>query len=80
MIEYFQLVATTFSKWAWGPWLLILLLGGGAFFLLYTRFVPFRYLPHAWQLLRGQATERQPRRKNHQRMDRSGHEGNSWNG
>jgi AGCS family alanine or glycine:cation symporter len=53
MIEYFQLVATTFSKWAWGPWLLILLLGGGAFFLLYTRFVPFRYLPHAWQLLRG---------------------------
>jgi AGCS family alanine or glycine:cation symporter len=53
MIEYFQIVATTFSQWAWGPWLLVLLLGGGAFFLVYTRFVPFRYLPHAWQLLRG---------------------------
>jgi len=54
MLESFQLVATTFSKWAWGPWLLVLLLGGGAFFLLYTRFVPFRYFRHAWQLLRGQ--------------------------
>jgi AGCS family alanine or glycine:cation symporter len=53
MLEYFQLVATTFSSWAWGPWLLVLLLGGGGFFLVYTRFVPFRYLPHAWQLLRG---------------------------
>ncbi|MEM8766239.1 MAG: alanine/glycine:cation symporter family protein [Pseudomonadota bacterium] len=53
MIEQFQLVATTFSSWAWGPWLLVLLLGGGFFFLLYTRFVPFRHLGHAWQLLRG---------------------------
>ncbi|MGD8831037.1 MAG: alanine/glycine:cation symporter family protein [Pseudomonadales bacterium] len=53
MIEYFQLVATTFSSWAWGPWLLVLLLGGGLFFLLYTRFAPFRHLPHAWALLRG---------------------------
>ncbi len=53
MIEQFQLVATTFSKLAWGPWLLVLLLGGGAFFLAYSRFVPFRYLNHAWLLLRG---------------------------
>ncbi|MCB1685535.1 MAG: alanine:cation symporter family protein [Pseudomonadales bacterium] len=53
MLEQIQLVATTFARLAWGPWLLVLLLGGGAFFLLYTRFVPFRHLPHAWQLLRG---------------------------
>ncbi len=53
MIEKFQLVATTFANWAWGPWLLVLLLGGGFFFLIYTRFVPFRYLPHAWDLIRG---------------------------
>jgi len=53
MIEYFQLVATTFSKWAWGPWLLVVLLGGGFFFLLYTRFAPFKHMPHAWALLRG---------------------------
>ena len=53
MIEHFQIVATTFASWAWGPWLLVLLLGGGGFFLLYSRFVPFRYLGHAWQLVRG---------------------------
>ena len=53
MIEQFQSLASAFSQYAWGPWLLIVLLGGGAFFLIYTRFVPFRYLPHAGQLLLG---------------------------
>jgi len=33
--------------------LLVLLLGGGFFFLVYTRFAPFRHLPHAWALIRG---------------------------
>jgi len=37
----------------WGPPLLILLLGGGFFFLLYSRFLPFRYLKHAINVLRG---------------------------
>ena len=45
--------ATTFSALAWGPWLLVLLLGGGLFFLVYARFAPFRHLPHAYALLRG---------------------------
>lgn len=53
MIEHFQVFATTFASWAWGPWLLVLLLGGGFFFLFYSHFVPFRYLGHAWQLIRG---------------------------
>ena len=53
MLETFQSLATTFSSWAWGPWLLVLLLGGGFFFLVYTRFAPFRHLPHAWDLIRG---------------------------
>jgi AGCS family alanine or glycine:cation symporter len=53
MLEDFQLLATSFSKMAWGPWLLVLLLGGGLFFLVYARFVPFRHFGHAWQLLRG---------------------------
>ncbi len=59
MIEQFQSLATTFSSWAWGPWLLVLLLGGGFFFLLYTRFVPFRHLGHAWQLLRGRYDDKE---------------------
>jgi len=37
----------------WGPPLLVLLLGGGSFFLVYSRFLPFRYLRHAVNVLRG---------------------------
>lgn len=39
------------SGLAWGPWLLVLLLGGGTYFLIRTRFLPFRYLGHAFALL-----------------------------
>ncbi len=42
-----------FSNAAWGPWLLVLLLGGGLFFLLYSRLIPFRYIRHAIDILRG---------------------------
>lgn len=37
----------------WGPPLLILLLGGGLFFLIYSQFVPFKYFRHAVNILRG---------------------------
>ena len=53
MFERFQSLATAFSQYAWGPWLLVLLLGGGLFFLLYSGFTPFRYLSHAGALLMG---------------------------
>lgn len=53
MLDQFQRLAEAFAAYAWGPWLLVLLLGGGAFFLLYSRFVPFRHLPHAVGILRG---------------------------
>ena len=42
-----------FSNLAWGTPLLILLLGGGLFFLLYSRLLPFKYIGHAIQILRG---------------------------
>jgi len=42
-----------FATFAWGPWLLVLLLGGGSFFFVYSRFLPFRYFRHAIDLLRG---------------------------
>ncbi len=44
---------STASNFIWGPPLLILLLGGGVFFLFYSRFLPFRYLRHAINVLRG---------------------------
>lgn len=42
-----------FSNAAWGTPLLVLLLGGGIFFLLYSRFLPYRYVRHAIDVLRG---------------------------
>ena len=42
-----------FSGAVWGLPLLCLLIGGGMFLLMYSRFLPFRYLGHAIQVLRG---------------------------
>ena len=57
MTETLQELTTGFARLAWGPWLLLLLLGGGGFFLVYSRFLPFRYLPHAVDILRGRFDE-----------------------
>ncbi|MCZ6656604.1 MAG: alanine/glycine:cation symporter family protein [Gammaproteobacteria bacterium] len=53
MFEEIQRVASLLSSYAWGPWLLVLLLGGGLFFLVYSRLTPIRYLGHALALLLG---------------------------
>ena len=53
MLDTFQSITTTFADLAWGPWLLRLLLGGGFYFLVRSRFTPFRYLGHAIDLIRG---------------------------
>ena len=42
-----------FNNFVWGPPLLILLIGGGVFFALYSRFLPYRHFPHAFSLLTG---------------------------
>ncbi len=49
-IEQFVADAVPFI---WGPPLLILLLGGGLFFLIYSRFIPFKHFFHAINVLRG---------------------------
>lgn len=58
MLEQIEAITTTMADLAWGPWLLGLLLGGGLFFLIRSRFTPFRYLPHAIDLLRGRYNNR----------------------
>ncbi len=45
--------SASFADFMWGTPLLVLLLGGGLFFTLYSRFIPFRYLGHALQIVRG---------------------------
>ena len=36
---------------AWGPWLIVLLIGSGIFFLGYSKFEIFKYLIHAFKIL-----------------------------
>ncbi|MDR1983311.1 MAG: alanine:cation symporter family protein [Prevotellaceae bacterium] len=43
----------TLSGWVWSYPLLALLIGGGLFFLIYSRFLPFRYFYRGIQVLRG---------------------------
>lgn len=42
-----------FASFVWGLPLLILLTGGGLFLLIYSKFLPYRYLKHSLQVLRG---------------------------
>ena len=53
MLQQIELVTSGFADLAWGPWLLVLLLGGGSFFLYKSRLAPFRYLRHGVHLLLG---------------------------
>ncbi|WJJ95877.1 alanine/glycine:cation symporter family protein [Algibacter luteus] len=46
-------IIKTFSDYAWGLPLVILLIGGGCYLLILSKFLPFRYLGHAIQVLRG---------------------------
>lgn len=52
-MEAIEFYLVEFSNLAWGPPLLILLMGGGFFFTFYSRFLPFRYMGHAVNVLRG---------------------------
>lgn len=42
-----------FANFLWGTPLLVLILGGGLFFTIYSRFIPFRYLKHGVDIIRG---------------------------
>lgn len=46
-------LVSEFAAFAWGPWVLVLLLGGGCYFFVYSRILPFRYLLHGVRILMG---------------------------
>jgi len=52
-LDWFEFLAVSFADLAWGMPLLALLLGGGLFFLIYSRFVPYRHFVHGIQVLTG---------------------------
>ena len=53
MIRVIDELLATFATFMWGTPLLILLLGGGTFFTIYSGFLPFRYLKHGINILFG---------------------------
>lgn len=53
MFTELQNLVTQFSSWIWGIPLLILLTGGGLFLFIYSGLIPFRYMGHAVNILRG---------------------------
>ena len=52
-MKAFEQTIIQFSDFIWGTPLLILLIGGGFFFTLYSKLIPFRHIGHAVDILRG---------------------------
>jgi AGCS family alanine or glycine:cation symporter len=52
-MEFIEKIIADFSSFVWGPPLVFLLIGGGLYLLVLSKFLPFRYLGHAIQVLRG---------------------------
>jgi AGCS family alanine or glycine:cation symporter len=52
-MEFLNQLLSEFSSLAWGLRLVILLIGGGLYLLIRSHFLPFRYLGHALNVLRG---------------------------
>ena len=55
-----QQIEDFLNAWAdlmWSTPLVILLVGGGMFFMVYSRFRPYRYFGHAIDLLRGKYSD-----------------------
>ena len=53
MIRNIDNLLAGFAEFMWGTPLLVLLFGGGLFFSIYCRFIPFRYVRHGINILRG---------------------------
>ncbi len=53
MFKTLEGLVASFSSWVWDWPLLVLLIGGGLFFLIYSRFTPYFYFKHAIDVLRG---------------------------
>ena len=53
LLEILDSAISAFAGFMWGPPLLIILLGGGLYFSIYSRFVPFKYFRHGVNILLG---------------------------
>ncbi|WP_199610280.1 alanine/glycine:cation symporter family protein [Flocculibacter collagenilyticus] len=62
-MESLNAFAAAFSNFVWGTPMLVLLVGGGIFFTLYSRFMPLRYFKHAVSILSGKYDDQEPTAK-----------------
>lgn len=53
MLKGLEEAITSISDWIWGVPLLILLVGGGTYLLVYSRLLPFKHFWHAISVIRG---------------------------
>lgn len=53
MLKAIEQAFNAFTNFVWGTPLLVLLVGGGLFFVFYSRFLPYRHLRHAFKILKG---------------------------
>ena len=53
MLEQLETLSAAFSDFIWGRPLLLLLVGGGVFFAIYSRFLPYRHMGHAVGIMLG---------------------------
>lgn len=56
MMEQIEESLAAFAAFMWGPHLVVLLVGGGLFFMLHSRMMHFRYMRHSIDLLLGKYT------------------------
>ncbi len=56
-MSFIEDAIASFAGWIWGIPLLILVMGGGLFFMVYSRFMPFLYFKHAILVLAGKYHE-----------------------
>ncbi|MBU2916957.1 amino acid carrier protein [Psychrosphaera sp. F3M07] len=52
-MDWLGSLMSAFSNFVWGMPMIFLLVGGGIFFTIYSRLVPFRYIGHGLSLLTG---------------------------
>jgi AGCS family alanine or glycine:cation symporter len=53
MVEQLEYYSAAFVDFVWGTPLLVLLVGGGLYFAIYSRFLPYRHMIHAVGILLG---------------------------
>jgi AGCS family alanine or glycine:cation symporter len=52
-LDFLETVFVAFGNYAWGTPLLVLLIGGGVYFVIHSRFQPYKYFKHSIQVITG---------------------------